>query len=171
VPTRRPSLRPGVHHDVSLQMSRVALALLLLVSVSVAASPLPVDGPNCSLKSPPSTAGEDNPHGGLMKFYPRAKDIPAGYTGCQIAWLQREGGWTSFSTRYYSEGALRAFYGPPIGGGGKPTSVCLFESGKPSPASTGACPSFEEASKPAPSLAPGCITANKRQTAACSKYE
>jgi len=150
-------------------MPRIAPALLLFFSVSVAASPLPVDGPNCSLKSPPSAAGEDNPHGGLMKFYPRAKDIPAGYTGCQMAWLQREGGWTSFSARYYLGGTLRAFYGPPVGS--KPTSVCLFESGELSPASTGACPSFEEASKPAPSLAPGCITANKRQTAACSKYE
>lgn len=44
-----------------------------------------------------------------MKVYPRANEIPAGYTGCQVVWLQRNGAWILFSTRYYSGGALRAF--------------------------------------------------------------
>ena len=150
-------------------MPRLALAFLLVVPVSVAASALPTDAPNCSLKSPPSTAGEDNPQGGLMKFFPRAKDIPRAYSGCQLVWLQLDGAWVPFSTRFYSAGTLRTFYGPHLGG--KPTSICHFENGKLTAASTGSCPSFEEASRPAPSLAPGCITTRKQQGAECSKYE
>jgi hypothetical protein len=103
-----------------------------------------------------------------MKFYPRAKDIPASYTGCQVVWLMRDDRWITFSTRYYSGGTLRAFYGPVLEG--KPTSACVFENGKLAAGSKGACPSFEEASRPAPSLPPGCITALKKN-AQCSKYE
>jgi len=102
-----------------------------------------------------------------MKFYPRAKDISASYTGCQLAWLMQNGQWVTFSTRYYSAGKLRAFYGPQLEG--KATSVCLFENGKLSPESKGACPPFEEASRPAPSLAPGCVTA--QTPVGCSTYE
>jgi hypothetical protein len=148
-------------------MPNAALFLLLILPISAAASSLPLDAPNCSLSSPPSNAGEDKPHGALMKFYPRAKDIPASYTGCQIVWLLRDGQWITFSRRYYAAGTLSSFYGPQLGG--TPTSVCLFQNGKLSPDSKGACPSFEEANRPAPSLAPGCITA--RKTAECSKYE
>jgi hypothetical protein len=84
-------------------------------------------------------------------------------------WLQRNGAWILFSTRYYSGGALRAFYGPQVVG--TPSSVCLYEDGKLRAESMGACPSFEEASRPAPSLAPGCVTTDERRTTECSKYE
>jgi len=104
-----------------------------------------------------------------MKFYPRAKDLPISYTGCQIAWLQHQGGWLKFSTRYYSSGLLRAFYGPEMKG--QRQIVCVFQDGKLDANSTRGCPSFAEASKPAPSVAPGCITKPSVKNIDCSRYE
>ena len=150
-------------------MRRAALVVLLLVPIAARSASLPPDAPNCSLQTPPPNAGEDKPQGGLMKLYPRAKDIPVLYTGCQTVWLMHDGRWIKFSMRYYSSGTLRTFYGPQLKG--EPTSVCLFQNGKLGPGSTGACPSFEEASRPAPSLAPGCVTTPTQQAAGCSKYE
>jgi hypothetical protein len=148
-------------------MHYAPLLLLLILPTVSAQSLIPPDAAHCSLISPPANAGEDNPQGGLMKFYPRAKDLPASYTGCQVAWLLQGGEWMIFSKRYYSEGILRAFYGPILKG--ETTSVCGFSNGQLTPGSKGSCPSFAEASRPAPSLPPGCVT--KPATANCSKYE
>jgi hypothetical protein len=155
--------------NVSLQMNQSVIFVLLMLPIAAASAPILPNAANCSLPSPPASAGEDKPQGQLMKMYPRAKDVTRSYTGCQRAWLWREGRWLIFSTRYYSAGVLRAFYGPELEG--KATSVCLFQNGKLDAGSSGACPSFVEASKPAPSLAPGCVTASAQQSASCSKYE
>lgn len=150
-----------------MKMHFTALLLLPMLSTGWAQSLIPPNAPHCSLSSPPSNAGEDNPQGGFMKFYPRAKDLPASYTGCQIAWLRRNGKWTIFSKRYYLEGTLRTFYGPMLNG--KPTSICWYTNGELTAESKGSCPLFAEASQAARSLPRGCIA--KAKSAHCSKYE
>ena len=150
-------------------MRLAALLSLIVVALSAqSAFALPPDAPNCSLMSPPPGAGEDNPQSGLMKIYPRGRDISKSYTGCQRVWLQHNGEWLKFSTRYYQSGVLRAFYGPELNG--KLTSVCYFANRKLSAKSRGACPSYDEARQPAPSLAPGCLS-NPHPMGDCAKYE
>jgi hypothetical protein len=50
-------------------------------------------GTNCDLSTPPASAGEDSNHGITLRIYPRAKDINASYTGCQLYFMPDAGKW------------------------------------------------------------------------------
>ena len=41
-------------------------------------------GQNCNLTAPPASAGESWNHGHVQRIFPRAKDIDASYSGCQV---------------------------------------------------------------------------------------
>ena len=50
-------------------------------------------GTNCDLEAPPASAGEEINHGLVLRIYPRAKDIDANYTGCQVLFHPDGGKW------------------------------------------------------------------------------
>jgi hypothetical protein len=67
-----------------MRASAATLVLFLLFhGVAIAGNDRPV-GINCDLKVPPTLAGEEINHGFVLRIYPRAKDISASYTGCQV---------------------------------------------------------------------------------------
>lgn len=150
-----------------------ALAIVVcVVSNLAAAQTIPSDAANCRLRFPPSGAGEDVSWNKTpMKFFPRAKDIPTNYTGCQKVWSVFRDNWIPFSTRYFEKGEIKVFLGPLVEGQNQ--AHCLFTNGRRSPSSTKGCPSFEEAKTPSPSLPAGCIAELQAgsPTNRCKRYE
>jgi hypothetical protein len=155
-------------------MCRAAIAALLMTAVmnSAVAQAVPTAGPNCALGSPPADAGEDISLGKTpMKFFPRAKDIPPNYTGCQKAWSVFRNNWISLSTRYFENGEMKVFLGPLIDG--QDQAHCFFAKGKRLASSTRGCPSYEDARTPALSLPAGCIAELQSNSPSdrCKRYE
>ena len=75
-------------------MKTVALIVVTIVCCGLAlGAELRPKGPNCALKSPPDSAGEEMNHGITLKIFPRAKDIGPSYTGCQIMFAPYEKAW------------------------------------------------------------------------------
>jgi hypothetical protein len=75
---------------------------LLLIGIFFTASAHCADnarpqGKNCNLSTPPATAGEETNHGVILRIFPRAKDITASYTGCQVLMAPNNQGWTVIS--------------------------------------------------------------------------
>lgn len=68
-------------------------AIAALMSVSSQAFEARPQGINCALKEPPAEAGEETNHGMVLRVFPRAKDIGAGYTGCQALMALYGGEW------------------------------------------------------------------------------
>lgn len=63
--------------------------VLTVVSASAHGQDIPSDAAACALTMPPTAAGEEiGSSGAPMKVFPRAKDIPGSYTGCQKVWLR-----------------------------------------------------------------------------------
>lgn len=54
-------------------------------------------GKNCDLTSPPAAAGETANHGITLRVYPRAKDIDARYSGCQVLFAPEGKKWSVVS--------------------------------------------------------------------------
>jgi hypothetical protein len=134
----------------------MAIVVMTVIANSAVAQAIPPAAANCSLRTPPAEAGEDVSLGKTpMKFFPRAKDIPPNYTGCQTAWSVFRNNWISFSTRYFESGEIKIFLGPLIEG--QDQAHCFFANGQRSPSSTRGCPSYEEAKTPSRSLPAGCI--------------
>ena len=77
-------------------MRSIAIFIVLLTFGSLAsadgANARP-RGANCELAAPPSDAGEEMNHGITLKIYPRAKDIDARYTGCQLMFAPNGDKW------------------------------------------------------------------------------
>lgn len=152
-----------------MKVWRRACGILLAASSGIAcAQDIPSSAPACAIMVPPADAGEDVPHDAAMKIYPRAKHLPRGYTGCQKVWLDLQGRWILFSTRYYVDGHIKVFLGPLVEGQNQ--IRCVAEAGT---IKGRACPSLEEANRPAQSVPPGCIKELKAEapTSRCSRYE
>lgn len=143
---------------------------LAMLSGSAMASDIPPSAPNCGLKSPPELSGEDF-YKLPKKYFPRAKDIPPNYTGCQKAWVVFQGEWIPFSTRYFERGEIKVFLGPLVKGQNQ--ARCYFENGVLTAQSTRVCPSHDEAKTPSPSLPPGCGSEveSGSPSARCTRYE
>ena len=76
---------------------RTAVLICAAIAFPVmAAEPRPV-GQNCDLLAPPASAGEEANHGMLLRIFPRAKDIDATYSGCQVLFASYEGKWVVVS--------------------------------------------------------------------------
>jgi hypothetical protein len=72
---------------------RVIALWLTIPALAFAADEGRPHGPNCDLTAPPASAGEDMNHGITLKIYPRAKDIDASYSGCQVMFAPDDGKW------------------------------------------------------------------------------
>jgi hypothetical protein len=141
-----------------------------MFSGTAMAADIPAGAPNCELKSPPGLSGEDS-YKLPKKFFPRAKDIPPNYTGCQKVWVIFQGEWIPFSTRYFERGEIKVFLGPLVKGQNQ--ARCFFANGVLTAQSTRACPSYDEAKTPSPSLPPGCMSEAQSgsPSARCTRYE
>lgn len=146
------------------------ISALVLAALSAGAhgEEIPPSAPACGIATPPADAGEDLPHGSPIKVYPRAKDIPKGYTGCQKVWLELNGQWISLSTRYFDSGHIKVFLGPVLEG--HKQVRCVVDGGV---LKGRACPSLAEANRPAPSVPSGCLKELKAGAASarCKRYE
>ena len=153
---------------------RVGLAnlgtFLAVLSGAAMASDIPSDAQNCDINSPPELSGEHF-YKLPTKYFPRAKDIPPNYTGCQKVWAVFQGEWIPFSTRYFERGEIKIFLGPLVKGQNQ--ARCFFHNGVLTAESTRACPSYDEANTPSLSLPPGCIpeVQSGSPSSRCARYE
>jgi hypothetical protein len=89
----------------------LCLAALLACASAQASDDRPT-GTNCDLAAPPAAAGEEIAHGMLLKVHPRARDIGAGYSGCQGMWMPQRDGWTVVTLTYIENGAAVRYWTP-----------------------------------------------------------
>jgi hypothetical protein len=64
-------------------------ALLLLCAGAFAEEGDRPVGQNCDLAAPPKRAEEEAHHGVSLLVFPPTREIVAGYSGCQVVWIQR----------------------------------------------------------------------------------
>src|SRR5215813_336992 len=108
-------------------------ALVLFAAASPpAASPAVPSGPNCDLQAPPPNSGEvmGDEQEFDLKVYPRYKDFPSQYTGCQISWVSVHDRWQQFSMAYFENGRPVLLLGPGALGGRKAELVCRYHGKK-----------------------------------------
>lgn len=79
------------------------VTLAMSVSASSGADNRRPTGANCTLQSPPAEAGELAADGEIIRVFPRAKDIGARYTGCQVMFAEL-GQWVVVSLTEVVEG-------------------------------------------------------------------
>lgn len=96
------------------------LRLMLCLAVLLACAPALADdgrptGTNCDLAAPPAAAGEEIAHGMLLKVHPRARDIGAGYSGCQGMWMPQRDGWAVVTLTYIEHGSAVRYWTPAAG--------------------------------------------------------
>jgi hypothetical protein len=137
-----------------------ALLLTLFLSASVMAQGRPV-GLNCDLRQPPKQAGEESNHGVTLKIYPRAKDISAKYSGCQVMFAPNGKTWVVVSLTEVTNGdPIRVWSDDPSN---EQTANCLYRKGKITRGDPDKCPAPEFIL--AKSLAPGCVKLLKNAAA------
>ena len=155
-----------------MRLASIAVAFVLgLATASVSAQTIPRDAAHCALDRPPPAAGEVLLSGGTpMKIFPRAKDIPANFTGCQKYWAFHRK-WLLFGTRYFEKGEIKIFLGALIEG--QDQAHCYYANGRKSASSTLGCPTYDEASKPLRSVPAGCIgeLQSNAPSSRCDQYE
>jgi len=111
------------------------LAAGLLAASAAFAASSPFQGTNCELGTPPSQAGDDLSHGGVVKVHPHAKDIGARYDGCQTAWAESRGDWAVVGVTHFERGQPVAFWNPPPG-----ETLCRYRGGRALDDKRGQCP-------------------------------
>jgi len=125
--------------------------LLCALPVHAADNEKPV-GKNCGLTSPPAAAGEEISHGIVLRVYPRAKDIDARYSGCQVLFAPHGQQWIGISlTEVISGDAVRVWSDDYMD---IAVRACRFKQGKLIQGDPGTCPSPEFIL--VKSLVPGC---------------
>jgi hypothetical protein len=112
----------------------ILLAALLMFAAGTNStdSGIPSTAPNCSLQAPPSQSGEvegDEKEFDLRVF-PRQRDFPTRYTGCQVSWSNANGRWQLFAVAYFEAGKPVVFFGPSAAAGRKTDLVCRYHRGK-----------------------------------------
>lgn len=81
----------------SMRILSILTWLLFVPMLALAAGTDRPTGKNCNLASPPAAAGEDFNHGITLRIYPRAKDIDAHYSGCQVLLMPEGEKWVTVS--------------------------------------------------------------------------
>jgi len=109
-PNKRLQLRANKYYMKNQNRTiRRFLILVCLYLVSCTTEQRP-EGNNCGMINPPSNAGEDSHmYFGLAKVYPRAKNMSAEYSGCQIIWSNKGESLDSWSLAFkliYANGEL-----------------------------------------------------------------
>ena len=130
-------------------LRHIFVAVLLGFPCEAVAEP-PFNAANCQLASPPALAGDDIIFGRFARVYPRLKDLPRRYTGCQTVWVQGSDGWDIRSMTSFEHGEAVAFWVPP-----PDEKLCRYRKGKIVSPSGRRCP--DHSLLAAKSVAPGCI--------------
>src|SRR5262249_4038105 len=94
------------------------------------------------IASPPSAAGDvlSDIADRDLKVFPRFKDLPARYTGCQISWVSVHDHWQRYAVAYLERGKPVAFFAPTIATGRKDDLVCRYRGHKIVAGSPADCP-------------------------------
>lgn len=136
--------------------SYLLLSVLILAMRTLVADPIKL---NCDLEQPPENSGEDSHmYAGLFKIYPRAKNIPKNYTGCQITWQSNPKDnkfplkWTSVSKIKYDKGEVKSVEWGKVAEG-KEIKNCIYQEGNI--ISGDNC--YPAKKLPLKSMAPGCF--------------
>ena len=138
---------------VIMRSAVLMLAILLASSHAYGADVGRPRGTNCDLTAPPDSAGEETKHGVVLRIYPRAKDIDARYTGCQVVLAPAAGNWEVVAlTRIIKGDAVRVWSAQE---GDKTRLACRFRKGKLVQGDPAKCPNAT--SLILRSLAPGCV--------------
>lgn len=144
----------SVKHSTSAArvVSSFICLLLCALHVRAANNEKPV-GKNCDLTSPPATAGEEMNHGTVLRVYPRAKDIDARYSGCQVLFAPHGQQWVGISlTEVIAGDAVRVWSDDYTD---LAVRACRFKQGKLIQGDPDTCPSPEFILMK--SLAPDCV--------------
>jgi hypothetical protein len=62
----------------------------------------------------------------LLKVFPRYKEFPRRYTGCQISWIVVNDHWQEYAVAYFEKGKLVMFFGPAAMAGRKDDLLCRY---------------------------------------------
>lgn len=130
----------------------IAVFIILQSAVVIAAGTGRPTGNNCDVSEPPESAGEDFNHGGVIRVYPRAKDINEKYTGCQTTWLPDKEKWLIVSMVAIEFGYPIRIWAPSIPG--PIPANCTYKKGKLRKGDAKSCPDAK--SLTVKSLDPGC---------------
>jgi hypothetical protein len=144
-----------------MRIASLAILFFFLGQATAASVQDRPTGLNCNLAAPPRNAGEEQNHGVILRVFPRAKEIGATYSGCQILFAPDGKGWTVVSLTEIVEG--------------DPTRVwsqyeripeklqCRYKAGKVVEGNPDSCPAPEFVL--IKSMAPGCVRVVRRQVA------
>lgn len=118
-----------------MDLRALAAAAFLLAFATGAAAGHGFKGTHCDVEAPPPQAGDDLAHGAVLKVYPRAREIGAGYRGCQTAWAESRTEWPVVGVTYFENGKPVAFWNPPPG-----EMTCRYRGGRAEGDKRGQCP-------------------------------
>ncbi|MFN8571252.1 MAG: hypothetical protein U0132_04290 [Gemmatimonadaceae bacterium] len=90
----------------------IAIGLLAATHASARAqsavdSLIPRNATNCSISSPPTSAGVVVSPGGFVIVFPRNDALTEAYTGCKHLWIADTGRTPRLATLYFEQGQLR----------------------------------------------------------------
>ena len=122
-------------------MHRVAafVTLTLLGSLALAQPVARPQGKNCDIPDPPADAGEEINHGYVLRVFPRAKDIGASYTGCQLLWHPVGSKWLTVAVTQVVNGDPVRVWSPEDPKGSR--SACAYRQGRVIRGNPETCPS------------------------------
>lgn len=129
-----------------------SLCLLSALSAHAVEAPRP-QGENCALTAPPAAAGEEFNHGLVLRIYPRARDISAKYTGCQIRWAPDGSKWVTVSVVAIERGGAVRVWSPDQSQ--TELLACRYKAGRVVTGHPDNCPAPQFLI--AKSVAPGCV--------------
>ena len=154
----------------------LAFALLFSFAQAAQESQIP-SGKNCNLSAPPVESGEDAFANIVLLVHPRAINLEAGYSGCQVVWFGRTdgtsmpSGWSVMSVALIERGNLVRLWSPLEGM--ESNNACRFSNRAPAAGNPKTCRYPEEF--PAKSFPAGCLAkawaAEGRMPDECMKHE
>lgn len=112
------------------------------------------NGLNCNLQAPPLASGEEFNHGVVLKIFPRARDLPKNYTGCQSFWMPDKNSWAIISMVVIEQGDPVRIWSP-HNLGSSSADGCRYKGGRVVQGDSSKCPSPEYLIMK--SLPPGCV--------------
>jgi len=115
---------------------------------------LPV-GMNCRLSEAPASSGEMASHGIEMRIFPRTKDMPANYSGCQTIWAYDHGSFVKTTQTSFVDGSAIELIDFTAEHSERPR-VCRYTNGH-AIGTNSACPTFDTANTRESSLPRGCL--------------
>jgi hypothetical protein len=128
------------------------IAILAILSGCAVQQPAAVAA-NCDIAAPPPQSGEAPVQGYVAKVFPRRKDFPAQYTGCQTLWAPPEEDHRRLAVIYFENGRPAKFWS--FDDDGKRSAPCEYRDGNLVTGSAKDCPQARSLGRR--SVAPGCV--------------